>query len=134
MKDCRNLAIHLRHERIKRGLTQLQVAQALVEQFGLAVTAAAVMRSVVSAESETRRYVRTPPTVHRLAAWYGWPAGAVERALDGQEPLAGVAAAMEPMSAKVKEDWRRRMLASEQLSAEAKRQNLAFLESIPERS
>lgn len=126
-----NLATHLRHARIERGLTQEQVALGLIERYKLKTKPKSVVRNIIHAEDIERRFTRTPPTVHRLASWYEWPVGAVERALEGHDPL-GRGTADEPMSRAAKEDWRRRIQASDKLSAEAKRQNLAFLDLIPD--
>lgn len=95
-------------------------------------------RSIRSAMRKvgTKAYAEIPPTHQFLAAHFGWAPGSIEEVLAGGEPTYLAGAEPEPrtpapMDPAVKAEWRRQVQASP-MSGRAKRETLAFIDTIPD--
>lgn len=119
----RRLGVYLERERLRAGLTQAEVA----EQIGVRS-----IKSIYAAETGRWTGDDPPRTVKRLADRWNWVADGVYRVLAGGEVAYSTGApAPQPMSRAVKAEWRRQVAASA-MSAAAKRENLALIDSIPD--
>lgn len=119
----RRIGLRLERERLGRNLTQGDVAREL----GIRSE-----KSIYSAEKG--QWVGSEPTrtAKKLATYYGWTPESIYRVRDGGDPTYATAPARpSPMAREVKAEWRRKVEASP-MSAAAKRENLAFIDTIPD--